>query len=373
MENQLTKKIIKLIVIFYVSICSSQDYLVTKEKDTIYGNIEWKTNVFVYVKNKDGKQQFRADKVEFFQRGAFRFVSVKTNFPEFLLEIKKGEISYYAESHLKSNFTIDYKKRVFLKYNDDLYPITVKDNTRDGDFLSNNFINTTTVNTDVGDITITQNNQNLGSSFLSYSSNFKWSFYQILGKKHALFQLIKNNNYTFDDIELLVDLANISFRNEREFEKLIDTTLKKGYAQGYIISKTNDTVFGSIKINGRFVLNDKINLISKSGTELEYDPKELVEFKINNRIYKNIQIKNKKEQLIQIITGEISMYRDLNKGQSYLTKDFKEFWPVDKKEKYLELFKDNPDVYKRIIDNEYRYFEIKSIVKLYNNAPQHRI
>lgn len=74
-----------------------------------------------------------------------------------------------------------------------------------------------------------------------------------------------------------------------------------------------------------------------------------------------------------MIEGEISMYRDLKKGQSYMTKDFKKLIAVDKKEKYLELLKDKPEIYKRIIDNEYKYFEIKSIVKLYNNVPQRRI
>lgn len=126
-------------------------------------------------------------------------------------------------------------------------------------------------------------------------------------------------------------------------------------------------------MNGRFVLSDNINFISKSGTESSYNPKELIEFKINDRTYKNIQIKNKLKHLVEMIEGEISMYRDLKKGQSYLTKDFKEFIAVDKKEKYLELFKDKPEICKRIIDNEYKYFEIRSIVKLYNNAPQHRV
>jgi len=370
MNRTLLKTIILLL--FGITYSYSQDYLVTKEKDTIYGKIEWKSNVFVYVKHKGGKQKFRADKVEFFQRGAFRFVSVKTNFPEFLLEVKKGEISYYAESHLKSKFTMDYEKKVFLKYKDDLYPINVKNNIIDNSFLDNNLNSSTTIRTNVGKINIPLNNTNSGMRNESYSSNFKWSFYQILGKEHTLNELIKKNNYTFEDIELLVDLANISIENESDFDKLIDTKLKNKYAKGYVIRKENDTVFGSIKMNGRFVLSDKINFISKNGTESNYDPKELVEFRINDRTYKNIQIKKKKKSLVKLIDGEISMYRDLKKGQSYLTKDFKEFIAVNKKEEYLKLFKDKPEIYKRIIDNEYKYFEIRSIVKLYNNAPQQR-
>lgn len=373
MNNTLLKITTSIILIFSVTICFSQDYLVTKNKDTIYGNIEWKSNVFVYVKNKDGKQKFRADKVDFFQRGAFRFVSVKTNFPEFLLEIKKGEVSYYAESHIKSKFTIDYEKKIFLKYKDGLYSITVKGNIGDKGFLSNNLNTSTTINTNVGDINIPLNNTNSGGSSVFYSSNFKWSFSQILGKEHTLYKLIEKNNYTFEDIELLVDLANNSIENKSDFEKRIDTTLERGYAQGYVIEKVKDTIFGAIKMNGRFVLSDKVNFISKSGTKLSFNPKELIEFKINDRTYKNVQIKNKIKQLAQMIEGEISMYRDLKKGQSYLTKDFKQFIAVDKKEKYLELFKDKPEIYKRIIDNEYKYFEIKSIVKIYNNAPQHRV
>lgn len=344
------------LLIFGISNSFSQDYLVTKDKDTLYGNIEWKTNVFVYVKNQDGVQKFRADKVDFFQRGAFRFVSVKTSIPEFLLEVKKGDIRYYKESHLKSIYTLDYNRKVYLQHNDIVYPIDVNANISGNGFLSNIF----------GDM-------QGGGSLEFYSSNFKWSFYQILGEEHTLYKLIKRNNYTFEDIELLVDLANTSFVNQTGFEKRVDTTLGKGYALGYIITKDNVTIKGSIKMNGRFLLGDKINFIANNGNKSNYDPKELIEFKINDRVYKNDFIKNKKRQLNQIIVGEISMYRDLNKGQSYLIKESKEYIPVDKKEKYLKLFKDKPEIYKRIIENKYQNFEIKSMIKLYNNAPQHRI
>lgn len=352
------KNLLKLIVLifgFFSASCFSQDYLVTNENDTIYGKIEWKTNTTVYIENKDGKQRFRANEAKGFKRGDFKFSSVKTSIPEFLMELKKGKVSYYKESHLKSKFTLDYVRQVFLEYNDKIYPIDVNSNISGNGFLSNIF----------GDI-------QGGGSLEFHSSNFKWSFYQILGEEHTLYQLIKKNNYTFEDIELLVDLVNISIENKSDFEKLIDTTLKSGYAQGYVIEKKKDTIFGSIKMNGRFVLSDKVNFISKNGTESSYDPKELIEFKINDRTYKNVQIKNKLKHLVEMIEGEISMYRDLKKGQSYLTKDFKEFIAVDKKEKYLGLFKDKPEIYKRIIDNKYEYFEIKSIVRLYNNAPQHR-
>ena len=340
-------------LLFFSSICFSQDYLVTNEHDTIYGKVELKTNTTVYIKNTNGKQKFKAHEVKYFKRGDFKFSSVKTSIPEFLLEVKKGEISYYKESHLKSRFTLDYVRQVFLKYNEKIYPINVNANISGNGFLSNIF----------GDI------QGAGSVEF-YSSNFKWSFYQILGNEHTLYQLIKKNNYTFEDIELLVDLANISIENKSEFKKRIDTTLNRGYAQGYVIKKAKDTIFGSIKMKGRFVLSDKIKFISERGTESSYDPKELIEFKINDRTYKNVQIKNKLKQLVEMINGEISMYRDLKKGQSYLTKDFKEFIDVDKKEKYLELLKDKPKIYKQIIENDYKYFEIRSIVSLYNNAPQ---
>ncbi len=354
--NKYFRIIIVLLFSSLSSICFSQDYLVTNENDTIYGKIEWKTNTTVYIENKDGKQKLRANEAKGFQRGDFKFSSVKTSIPEFLLVVKKGRISYYKESHMKSRFTLNYVRQVFLEYNDKIYPIDVDTNIKGSAFISNIF----------GDI-------QAAGQLEFYSSNFKWSFYQILGKEHTLYQLIKNNNYTFEDIELLVDLANISIDNKSDFEKRIDTTLKSGYAQGYVIKKENDTTFGSIKMYGRFVLSDKVNFISENGTESSYDPKELIEFKINDRTYKNVQIKNKLKHLVEMIEGEISMYRDLKKGQSYLTKDFKEFIAVDKKEKYLEFLKDKPEIYKRIIDNEYKYFEIKSIVKIYNNAPQHRV
>lgn len=354
--NKYYRIIIVLIFGVFTSFCFSQDYLVTNENDTIYGKIEWKTNTTVYIENKDGKQRFRANEAKGFKRGGFKFSTVKTSIPEFLLEVQKGKVSYYKESHLKSRFTLNYVRQVFLEYNDKIYPIDVDKNIKGNAFISNIF----------GDI------QGAGQLEF-YSSNFKWSFYKILGKEHILYQLIKKNNYTFEDIELLVDLANISIENKSDFEKRVDTTLKSGYAQGYVIREEKDTIFGSIKMNGRFILSDKVNFISKSGTESSYDPQELIEFKINDRTYKNVRIKNKIKHLVQMIEGEISMYRDLKKGQSYLTKDFKEFIAVDKKEKYLELLKDKPEIYKRIIDNEYKYFEIKSIVKLYNNVPQRRI
>lgn len=365
MNKNFTKIITSLILIFSVSICFSQDYLVTKTKDTIYGNIVWKTNVFVYVKNNDGKQKFKADAVDFFQRGAFRFVSIKTNFPEFLLEIKKGEVSYYVESHLKSKYTINYEKKVFLKYKDKLYPITVGNNKKDNDFINDPFDNTLNNNP----LSNKLNNINLGGSAETYSSNFKWSFYQILGKENALYKLIKKNNYTFEDIELIVDLANISIKYPTKFKKQIDTTLKRGYASGYIIPLKNDTILGSIKMNGRFILGDRINFITKEGNELSYNPSELIEFKINNRIYKNDVIEKKVKQLSEIIVGKISMYRDLKKSKSYLIKENGEYVLVDKKKKFIDIFKDKPNIYKRIIENEYQPFEVKSMVQLYNNAP----
>lgn len=350
--NKNLQKITVLIFGLFSSFCFSQDYLVTNENDTIYGKIEWKTNITVYVETKNGKQKFRANEAKFFKRGDFKFSSVKTSIPEFLLEVKKGNVSYYKESHLKSSNTLNYKRQVYLSYNDKVYPINVSENSGNSAFASDVFEN------------------NFGGGGLEISSsNFKWSFYQILGKENLLYQLIKKNNYTFEDMELLVDLANTYFENQSEFEKRVDTTLRNGYAQGYVISKKNDTIFGSIKMNGRFILSDKINFIDNSGKEIDYDPKDLNEFKINDRVYKNVLIKNKEKQLIQLIVGEISMYRDLKKEQSYLTKDFEEFFPVDKKEKYLELFKNKPEIYKRIIENEYQFFEIKSMVNLYNNAP----
>jgi hypothetical protein len=209
----------------------------------------------------------------------------------------------------------------------------------------------------------------VGGSSAFYSSNFKWSFYQILGKNQTLYQLIKKNNYTFEDLELIVDLANSSLNSQEDFNKRIDTTLQKGYAPGYVIPKQNDTIYGSIKMKGRFLLNDKINISADHGKVLSFNPDDLVEFKINDRVYKNDFIKNKKRPLNEIIKGEMSMYRDLKKGQSYLIKNANEYIPVDKKEKYLELFEDKPEIYKRIIENEYQYFEIKSMVRLYNKVP----
>ena len=350
------KLIISIILIFNASICFSQDYLVTKDKDTIYGNIEWNTNISVSVNNKDGKQKFRADKVDFFQRGAFRFVSVKTKFPEFLLEVKKGKVSYYVESHLKSKFTIDYEKKVFLKYNDELYPISVASNEKNNDFLINPL-----------------DRIPIGSSLEFYSSNFKWSFQSILGSDNILYKQIKKNNFTFDDIELLVDLSNKSIENPIKFESEIDTTLNVGYAKGYVITRLNDTIRGSIKLNGRFILSDKIKFITKKGEELNYDPEELFEFKINDRVYKNDIIGKKDERLNQIIIGEISLYRDLKNSKSYLIKENGEYILVDKNKKFIEIFKDKPNIYKRIIENDYEPFEIKSMVMLYNNAPQHRV
>lgn len=164
--NKYFRIIIVLIFYFFSSICFSQDYLVTKKNDTIYGKVEWKSNTTVYIENKDGKQRFRANETKSFNRGDFKFSSVKTSIPEFLLEVKKGNISYYKESHLKSRFTLNYVRQIFLEYNDKIYPIDVDANIKGNAFIS---INTS------GDI------QGAGH-FELYSKNFKWSLYHILGK-----------------------------------------------------------------------------------------------------------------------------------------------------------------------------------------------
>jgi hypothetical protein len=121
MNKILPKTIVGLTLICCWANGFSQDYLVTNENDTIYGRIELKTNTSVVVHNKDGKQKFKATEAKFFQRGDFKFSSVKTSIPEFLLEIKKGEISYYAESHLKSRYTLNYTRQVYLKYKERVF------------------------------------------------------------------------------------------------------------------------------------------------------------------------------------------------------------------------------------------------------------
>jgi hypothetical protein len=340
------------LVIFNISICKSQDYLVTKSDDTIFGKIEWKTNVFVFVENENGKQKFRADKVKFFQRGDFRFVSVKTKFPEFLLEVINGELSYYLESHLKSRYTLNYERKVYLKYKEKLYPITVSGNEDNNNFNQNP---NSSINSPV--------------SFEIHSSNFEWSFYQILGKNHILYKLIKNNNYSIDDIEQLVDLSNKSFTDFKKFNKLIDTTINKGFATGYVIKVENDTIHGSIKMNGRFILSEQLNLIDKQGFEFSYNPKELIAYKINDNEYLNDLIEKKEVLLNQVIKGKISLYRDLKNSKSYLKKEGLEYVLVDNDKEFLEVFKDRQTIYDRIIENNYEPFEIKSIVRLYNNAP----
>ena len=355
MKITLPKIITTFLLISNVCVCASQDYLVTKEKDTIYGKIEWKTNVIVYVKNESGKQKFRADKVDFFQRGAFRFVSVNTKFPEFLLEVKNGQVSYYVESHLKSKFTIDYKKNVFLKYKDDLYTITTPENNQNNNNNDNFFL----------DNPVETNRKASQEEFVS--SNFKSSFYQILGKDNTLYKLIKKNNFTFEDIELLVDLSNKSLNYPIAFEKQIDSTIKKGYASGYVIPFENDTIWGSIKMKKTFLYNDKIKFITRNKKESSYKPGELIGFKINGRVYKNDIIDKKKKQLIQLIVGEISLYRDLKNKKSYIIKENREYILVDKKKKFIEIFKDKPSIYNRIIENDYQSFEVKSMIRLYNN------
>lgn len=352
MKTSLSKLFAIFTLVFNAFICKSQDYLVTKSDDTIFGKIEWKTNVLVFVKNENGKQKFRADKVKYFQRGDFRYVSLKTKFPEFLLEVINGELSYYLESHLKSRFTINYERKVYVKYKGKLYPITVGANKNEKDFSIN-----------------PNSNINLASSSESYSTNFKWCFYQILGKDHILYQLIKNNNYSIEDIEYLVDLSNKSITDFTNFSKLIDTTQNRGFAIGYVVPTENDTIHGSIKMNGRFILSERLNFIDKQGNEFSYDPKDLLGYKINNRKYNNDIIKKKEALLNQIIKGEISLYRDLKNSKSYLKKEGQEYVLVDKNKKYIELFKDKQNIYTRIIKNDYEPFEIKSMVRLYNNAP----
>ncbi|WP_158655179.1 hypothetical protein [Flavivirga eckloniae] len=318
-----------------------------------------KTNVFVFVKNENGKQKFRAGKVNFFQRGDFRFVSVKTKFPEFLLEVINGELSYFVESHLKSRYTLNYRRKVYVKHKEKLYPINVGNDEKD--FPPNHILpSNNSINSSVSLETFSSND--------IYSSNFKWSFFQILGEDHTLSKLIKNNNFSIDDLEYLVNLSNKALTNIESFNKVIDSTLKRGYAKGYVINSKNDTINGSLKIKNRFILSEKLKLIDKSGNEFTYDPKELVGYKINDREYINDIINNHRRTLNKKIKGEICLYKDLENSKSYIKKKNSKYVLVDKTNKFLELLIDKKAVYDRIKANDYKTFEIKSIVRLYNNA-----
>ncbi|SEB48512.1 hypothetical protein SAMN04489761_0986 [Tenacibaculum sp. MAR_2009_124] len=365
------KLFIRAVIILFIYSFSSlsvhgQDYLVTINNDTVYGKIEWKTNTTVFVKNRKGKRQFKANQAKLFKRGSFIFYSINTGFPEYLLEVKKGIVSYYKESHLKSRYTLDYKKHVYLKYNDTLFPIKVKSNAIHKGYASNTFFDVQRANVHRN---ISYKNGDLYKKrYLNdkYSLNFKLCFSHILGIDNVLVKLIYNDNYTFEDIEQLVDLSNEHLKG-KNIVNYVNPLLDKKYGAGYIITKKKDTIHGSIKLTGRFSIKNKVNFLTKAGEEIVYRPTELSEFSVNRRIYKNIVIKKKPKLLKELIKGEISLYRDLKKRRNYATKDLKVYSPVDKKENYLNLFKTKPSVYNRIIKNNYQYFEVKSMIKLYNS------
>jgi hypothetical protein len=341
------KKIIVLLIIaFSVNLSfsttneySSKDFLVSINNDTIYGKIEWKSNSTVYIINQKGKQKFRADKAKFFQRGAFRYVSIKTMFPEYLLEIVNGPLSLYKESHLKSR-TVDrnYKKSVYITYEDKLYTFNYP---------------------------IREWGKN---SFEFYSSNLKLEFTKIVGENSPLIKLIENKNVSIKDLEHLVNITNKMIENDFKFDKTI-IDLPKRYAQGYIINQNNDKILGAIKVNKNFLFTNTITFLDLNNNQYDFKSKDLIEFKVNNRIYINEILKNKKETLSQIIKGKISLYQNIKDSKFYLKKDDENFVLVDKKYKFLSIFKDNEDLYLRIKKNEYKRFEIKSMIRLYNNVP----
>ncbi len=354
-----------LICIFSLSNNFGQDYLVTKDNDTIHGIIEWKTNTSVFVRNNEGKYRFKANKTKLFKRGAFVFVSINTGIPEFLLEVKKGKISYYKESHLKSKYTLDYIKHVYLKYNDTIFPINVGNKTANFRGLNSNFQN------------IERNNIHKNISYKNgdlyrkhyiidkYSLNFKLCFYHILGTDNQLTDRIENNNYSFEDIDELVDLSNI-YISSKDINKFVGEKTPNKFASGSVITKNNDTIYGSIKLDNSFSLKKKIKFISKNGETLTYRPSELSEFVVNKRVYKGIIIDKKKRLLRELIKGKISLYKDVQKRRNYITQDSKQYFLVDRKGSYLKLFKNKPAIYNRIVKNSYKYFEIKSIISLYN-------
>jgi len=346
---------IVLILLFLLNInplFANDDYLVTKENDTIYGKIEWNTHRSVFVINTDGKQKFKADKVNFFQRGAFRFVSIKIEFPEFLLEVINDDVSYYVEAHLKSKYAMNYVRKVYLKHKGKSYAIVVGANQKNSPTNSNLNPNS---------------NVNIASSSVSYSFDFMEPFLKILGKESKLYSRIKKQNFSIDDVEYLVQLSNMELQNKPELNSSLIENIDKGFSKGYVILSNDNTINGSLKIKGGFLSKEKIIFRNNNGEEFEYEPKELLGFGINNRSYIIEEIKKKKVILKQNLKGKISLYRDVENRKSYLIKEgSEEYVLIDKKNKYLDLFKDNKEVYSRIVKNDYNRFEIKSIVKLYN-------
>ena len=190
---------------------------------------------------------------------------------------------------------------------------------------------------------------------------------QILGKDNELIKLIYSNNFSEEDLEYLVTLSNEILDGKSKLSQLININLKEGFAKGYVITSEKDTIYGSIRIKKKFVLGETLIFINSKGEEFKFKPKELDEYHINNRVYLNRVIDNKKVILKVIVIGKISLYRDSENSKSYLKKEgSSSFLIADKKYKFLKIFKDKKKVYSRIIDNDYKKYEIKSMVRLYN-------
>lgn len=362
-----------------------QDYLVTKSNDTIYGKISWKNNIMVFVENENGKNKYRADKVNFFKKGSFKYVSINTKFPEYLREIINGEISYYVESYIKHRTTIDYTPHVYLKFKEEIYPISLPN-------VKYNLYSLPITNINGDNLNFTSYYGEIEYQF----SSFKSTMEKIIGEDNPIFEMIENGNYTFDDILEIIYLYNNFHEN---FEEFNNQQLDKKFSRAYIILLNNDTIRGTIKNQNQLRINDQIHFKEQNGEEHKFDPKDVLGFEINDREYTSYiidrMISDKKIFLEQLKDGEISLfaeyfspkapnnfhyqnnlpkptYFDYNlnvQAKYYLRKNNDEFIPVDSDYEFLSLFKDKTDIYDRIIKNEYKRFEIESMVTLYNNAP----
>ncbi len=357
---------------------SKKDFLISAAGDTIFGKVTLKNNCMAVVENKKGKFKFRADKAILFQRGATRYVSIDTKFPEYLKEVVSGKYSYYTESYLKEKSTVDYTPHNYIVFEDKVFPIDLPA------LKTNLYIEPEESKDNPGSFTTRK---------ISGEIEFQYALLQrdlekLLDENNPLYKLIENRNLTFNDLPLIVQLMNDPLPIAD-----MQTGLESNFAKGYIITKSNDTIRGYI--HNKTSLNDGIQFKEADGTRTRIEPSNIEAFRINDRIYKSIGMNDKSHSKILFLEelqhGDISLFvayespdifqkdflppaeptifpDNLNvKAKYYLQKEEEALIPVKRDNTFIECFRDKPEVYKRIIENEYNRYEIESIVILYNH------
>ena len=166
-------------------------------------------------------------------------------------------------------------------------------------------------------------------------------------------------------------------------EKFKDLVNIKPRLEDYVLTNTNDTIYGQIK-NPFF---SKKYLVDKIKLKHKIDKESIKEYRYNNDIYQYYEKKkvdifdNRNAYLKLLYNGKTKLYeyeqntdnysQNLNGGNYYFVLRDNELHLIRRinyKEKVKEIFYDNPELISKINDDEYTIENIYLIVKFYNEV-----